>query len=264
MKSRKEAPEVRVQSTQVTKFEDAKSSAASGGFCYNITMRFDIITIFPEIFDSYFNESIIKRARAKKLIDIRIHNLRDFSRDKHKKVDDKPYGGGPGMVIKIEPLAIAISSILNDKRQAIKNKTLVVLFSADGKQFDNKMARNFAKKYERIIMICGRYEGIDERIKAIIQNSKFKIQNLSVGSYVLTGGELPAMIITDAVSRYIPGVLGKAESLEEKRYGVGVPVYTRPEVFVYKNNKYRVPKVLLSGKHKEIEAWRKSKIRKNT
>ncbi len=234
-------------------------------------MRFDIITIFPKAFDSYFGESMIKRARAKGLIDIRIHNLRDFSADKkHHKVDSPPFGGGPGMVIKIEPLARALSSLkLNIKHPSLK--TLIVLFTPGGKQFDAKIATNFAKKYNRIIMICGHYEGIDERIVKVVENWKparpaggLKIVKLSVGPYVLTGGELPAMLVVDAVMRHIPGVLGKAESLEESRHGVGMPVYTRPEIFVWpirqaqgKQKKYRVPKVLLSGNHAKVEAWRK-------
>jgi len=222
-------------------------------------MRFDIITIFPGIFDSYFKESIIKRAREKKLLDIRVHDLRRFSKDKHRKVDDKPYGGGPGMVLKIGPLAGALGSILGNKKQATRDKMLIVLFSAAGKQFNQKMAGDFSQKYDRLIMICGHYEGVDERIKKVIYDLGFKIQEVSIGPYVLTGGELPAMVAVDAISRQIPGVLGKAESLEEKRYGVGVPVYTRPEVFGHKKKKYRVPKILLSGKHNEIEKWRKER-----
>ncbi|MBU2082066.1 tRNA (guanosine(37)-N1)-methyltransferase TrmD [Patescibacteria group bacterium] len=222
-------------------------------------MRFDIITIFPKIFDSYLNESIIKRAQKNKKIKINIINLRDFATDKHKTVDEKPYGGGPGMVFKIEPLIKALSKLSPD---------LVILFSASGKQFNSKIAGDFAKKYNHIVMIAGHYEGVDERIKKVIVNCKLsryagsrqagKIIELSVGPYVLTGGELPAMIVIDAVSRHIPGVLGKMESLEEKRYGVGVPMYTRPEVFVYRGKKYPVPKVFLSGNHKEIDNWRKN------
>ncbi|MDP2945959.1 MAG: tRNA (guanosine(37)-N1)-methyltransferase TrmD [bacterium] len=235
-------------------------------------MRFDIITIFPKIFDSYLNESIIKRARKNKKIKINIINLRDFATDRHKTVDGKPYGGGPGMVFKIEPLAKVIGSILKRK---IKRTLIpaaarikVILFSTSGKQFNSKMAAEWAKKYDRIIMIAGHYEGVDERIKKIIiENWKLslfgrsptgrKIEELSIGPYVLTGGELPAMVVIDAISRHISGVLGKYESLEEKRYGVGVPMYTRPETFIYKNKKYSVPKVLLSGNHKKIENWRK-------
>ena len=228
-------------------------------------MRFDIITIFPDIFNSYLNESIIKRAQKNKKIKINIINLRDFTTDKHRTIDEKPYGGGAGMVFKIEPLIKALNSILphlnphldkGRKKEGLK-KTLIILFSASGKQFDFKMASDFAKKYNRIVMIAGHYEGVDARLKNVIRNLKLEIDELSVGPYVLTGGELPAMIVVDAISRHIPGVLGKIESLEEKRYGVGVPIYTRPEIFVYHGKKYKVPKVLLSGNHKKIEEWRK-------
>lgn len=236
-----------------------------------INMRFDVITIFPNIFDSYFNESMIKRAREKKLVDIRVHDLRMFTKDKYRKVDERPYGGGPGMVLQIEPLARALDSILRIKDPAksearqgrqesrIKKKTLILFFAAGGKQFDSKMAVDFAKKYNRIVMICGHYEGIDERVKSVIRDLGFMIQEISIGPYVLTGGEIPAMVVVDAVARHIPGVLGKEDSLEEKRHGVGVPVYTRPEVFVWKKKKYRVPKVLLSGDHKKINEWREKK-----
>ncbi len=236
-------------------------------------MRFDIITIFPDIFNSYLNESILKRAQKKKLIQIKIHNLRDFAdgrglaqtkrgitqKKKYSRVDDKPYGGGAGMVIKIEPLIKAVSSILKSKVKGQKSK--VILFSPAGKQFNNKTAAQLAKNYNKLILICGRYEGIDARVKKIIENCKLKIENLSIGPYVLTGGELPAMILIDGVSRQISGVLGKEESIEEKRFGIGVPAYTRPETFIYKGKKYPVPKVLLSGNHKEIEEWRKKQMR---
>jgi tRNA (guanine37-N1)-methyltransferase len=220
-------------------------------------MRFDIITIFPNIFDSYLNESILKRAQKKKLIKIKVHNLRDFTKDKYKKVDDRPYGGGAGMVFKIEPLIRAIGSILNHKSK----KAEIVLFSPTGKQFNNKIAAQLAKNCNHLILICGRYEGIDERVKKVFRASGFKFHELSIGPYILTGGELAAMVLIDAVSRQIPGVLGKQESLEEKRFGIGVPAYTRPEVFVWKGKKYQVPKVLLSGNHKKIEEWRKKQIK---
>jgi tRNA (guanine37-N1)-methyltransferase len=222
-------------------------------------MRFDIITIFPKIFNSYLNESILKRAQKKKLIQIEIHNLRDFTQDKHKKVDDKPYGGGPGMIIKIEPLIKAVQSL----KSKIKNqKSKIILFTPAGKQFNNKIAAQLAKNYNHLILICGRYEGIDERIKKVLHASGFKFYELSIGPYVLTGGELPAMILIDTVSRQIPGVLRKEESIEEKRLGIGVPVYTRPKVFIFKGKKYFVPKVLLSGNHKKIEEWRRAKQHK--
>jgi len=219
-------------------------------------MRFDIITIFPHIFDSYLSESILKRAQERKIIKIKVHNLRDFTKDKHKKVDDRPYGGGAGMVFKIEPLIRAIGSILNHKSK----KTEIVLFLPTGKQFDNKIAAQLAKNCNHLILICGRYEGIDERVKKVFRASGFKFHELSTGPYVLTGGELAAMVLIDAVSRQIPGVLGKQESLEEKRFGIGVPAYTRPKVFIYKGKKYQVPKILLSGNHKKIEEWRKKQI----
>jgi len=204
-----------------------------------------MITIFPELFPPYLAESILGRARERELIQTEVHNLRDFTRDPHKKVDDKPYGGGPGMVLQIEPLARALAHIPR------KRKNLVVLFSATGKQFDAKMAAAWAKKYDQIIMIAGRYEGVDARIKKIA-----KIAEISIGPYVLTGGELPALVVMDAVARHVPGVLGDAESLEEKRHGIGVPTYTRPEIFSWKGKKYRVPPVLVSGDHKKIDAWR--------
>lgn len=229
-----------------------------------MAIHFDIITVFPRMFDSYLNESMIKRARAKKLVDIRVHNLRDFTKDEHKKVDDRPYGGGPGMVIKIEPLARALASILRTKNEERRTKeTKVILFSPSGKQFTQNMARDWAKKYRRIIMVAGRYEGIDERIFKALRATNYKLQAISVGPYVLTGGELPAMVLIDAVSRHIPGFLGKTESIEEKRYGVGIPSYTRPEVFIYKKKTYRAPKVLLSGNHKKIEEWRRKHRRKS-
>src|SRR3989338_2133712 len=200
-------------------------------------MRFDIITIFPHIFDSYLNESMIKRARAKRLLDIRVHDLRKFSTDKHKKVDDRPYGGGPGMVIKLEPLVRALSSL---KLKMKSEKVKVILFSARGKEFKVKMAADWGKKNDRVLMIAGHYEGVDERIKKVVSDFGFRISDLSIGTYVLTGGELPALVVVDAVSRHIPGFLGKGESLEEKRHGVGVPVYTRPEIFRLKEKIYKV------------------------
>jgi tRNA (guanine37-N1)-methyltransferase len=225
--------------------------------------KFDIITIFPETF-SYLNESILKRAQQKGLLEIKIHNLRDFTSDKHLKVDDKPYGGGPGMVLKIEPLIKAISSILRIKNAELrmKNKTKIILFSPAGKQFNSKTAIQLAKNCNNLILVCGHYEGIDARLRSVLKNLKLKTLELSVGPYVLSGGELPAMILIDAVSRHLPGVLGKEKSLEEKRLGIGVPVYTRPEIFTLlsktgkKKTVYRVPKVLLSGNHLKINQWR--------
>lgn len=220
-------------------------------------MRFDIVTIFPEIINAYAGESILKRGRAKKLVEFFVHDLRDYTKARHRKVDDRPFGGGPGMVLQVEPLARALSSVIpasasGGKAGVQKSRMKIILFSAAGKQFTQKMAVDWAKKYDRIVMIAGRYEGVDERIKKL-----YKIEEISVGPYVLTGGELPALVVADAVSRHIPGVLGKNESLEEKRYGIGVPVYTRPEIFQWKKKNYRVPKELTIGDHKKIEEWRK-------
>ena len=206
-------------------------------------IKFDIITIFSDIFKSYFNESIIKRAQNKGLVKINIHNLRDFTKDKHKTTDDKPYGGGPGMVMMVEPIFKAIKKI-KGKPKGTKGRQRVILFSAKGKKFDQKMAKRFSK-FDQLILICGRYEGVDERVAKYIVD-----EEVSIGDYVLTGGEIPAMIVVDAVSRLIPGVLGKKESLEEIKGSY--PVYTRPEIF----NKWKVPKVLLSGNHKKIKKMR--------
>jgi tRNA (guanine37-N1)-methyltransferase len=207
-------------------------------------MKFDIITIFPKIFESYFSESIISRAQKKGLIKINIHNLRDYTSDKFQRVDDSPYGGGPGMVMMVEPIYKAIQKIKKTK------KTKVILFSTKGKKFDQKMAKSFSK-LDKLIMICGRYEGVDERVAQYIVD-----EEVSTGDYVLTGGEIPAMIVVDAVSRFIPGVLGKHESLEEIKGSY--PVYTRPESIIINKKKRTVPKVLLSGNHKKIEEWRKN------
>ncbi len=207
-------------------------------------MVFHFITIFPEAIKGYFDSSILKRARKNNLLKVKFYNPRDFTKDKHKKVDDKPFGGGPGMVMKIEPIIKTISKIKSQKSK-------IILLSPAGKQFNQKMAREWVKKYKNIILISGHYEGIDARVKKIL-----KAEEISAGPYVLTGGELAGGIVIDAVSRHIPGVLGKKESLEEKR-GIGIPTYTRPEVFVWKGKKYRAPKILLSGNHKKITEWRK-------
>jgi len=209
-------------------------------------IRFNIITIFPHIFESYFSESIIKRAQKKGLVKINVYNLRDYTNDKHKSVDDKPYGGGPGMVMMVKPIFKAIKKLKKPHyAKASRGGVKIILFSPRGKKFDQKMAKRFSK-LDRLIMICGRYEGVDERVAKYIAD-----EEISVGDYVLTGGEIPAMIVVDAVSRFIPGVLGKHESLEEIKGSY--PVYTRPEKFL----KWPVPKVLLSGDHKKIEEWRK-------
>ena len=214
-------------------------------------MKFKIITIFPESIKAYLGESILRRAQVKKLISVRFHNPRDFATDGHRTVDDKPYGGGPGMVMKAEPILKAIEQALKGTEKPVK----IILFSVGGKQFEAKTARDLAKKYKTIVMICGRYEGVDARVKKVL-----KAEEISVGPYVLTGGEVPAMLVIDAVSRHIPGVLGRADSLEEVRYGTGLPTYTRPEALKYKGKIYRTPKILASGHHQRIEEfWRRQK-----
>jgi len=214
-------------------------------------VRFDIITIFPEVFGSYFNQSILQRAQKKGLIKVFLHNLRDYTTDKHKTVDDSPYGGGPGMVFKIEPVYQAVKKLKSKvKNKKSKIKTRVVLFSTRGKKFDEKTARRFLQ-YQQLILVCGRYEGVDERVAKYVAD-----EEISVGDFVLAGGELAAMMVVEAVARFIPGVLGKKESLESIKGSY--PVYTRPEVFSPRRGvKWSVPKVLLSGDHKKIEQWRK-------
>ncbi len=214
-------------------------------------MQFDIITIFPDFFNSFLSESIMKRALEKRLIKIRLHNLRDFTSDLHKTVDDRPFGGGIGMIMKVEPIFKAVKTI---KQKNKKQK--VILFTPRGKKFNQKMAYQFSK-LDQIIMICGRYEGIDERVAKYIAD-----ETISIGNFILMGGEVAAMAVIEAVSRLIPGVLGKPRLLKErvtKEKGfVEYPQYTRPEVFSPKKRIYwRVPKVLLSGNHKKIEEWRK-------
>lgn len=215
-------------------------------------MNFHIISIFPESFESYINASIIKRARDFGLIKINIINPRVFTNDKHNTMDDNPYGGGVGMVLKAEPIIKAADEIISKT----KEKTKVIILSPNGSQFDNKKAKFLAKQYKNIILICGKYEGIDERVKKAL-----KAEEVSAGPYILSGGELPALIIIDAVSRQIKGVLGKKESLEESREVRNYPLYTRPEEIVFKGKKYKTPKTLLSGNHKKIEEWRKKNVK---
>ncbi len=213
----------------------------------NKKIRFDFLTVFPNILDSYWQESLWKRAMARGIIEVNFHNLRDYSLEKHRKVDDRPFGGGPGMVLQIEPIYRALKKI------NARKKGRVILLSARGKKFSQKDALRLSK-YDQIIFLCGRYEGVDERVALNIAD-----EEISVGDYVLSGGELPAMVIAEAVARHREGFLGKAESLEEVNGSFAT--YTRPPVFYpEKNNKrrsWRVPKVLLGGNHKEIETWRR-------
>jgi tRNA (guanine37-N1)-methyltransferase len=214
-------------------------------------MRFDVITIFPHIFDSYLGESLFRRAIQSGVVDVRIHDLRKYSADKkHRKVDDKPFGGGPGMVLQVEPIWKAVQSLAKGKSQRTKGRTRTILFSTRGKKLDAKTAKRLSR-YDRLILICGRYEGVDERVGRYVAN-----EELSVGDYVLSGGEIPALAVMEAVSRFMPGFLGKYSSLEDVKGSY--PVYTRPETFTPKRGtRWSVPKELMSGDHKRIAAWRK-------
>jgi len=218
-------------------------------------MNFHVITIFPGMFKSYLDDSILARAIKNKKITVAFYNPRDFAFDKHKKVDDRPYGGGPGMVMMAEPIlrAMASAKIKIKKKKRDASKAKIIIFSPKGKKFTNTYARALAKKYKDIILVSGRYEGIDARVKKIL-----KAEEVSIGDYILTGGELPAMVMIDAIARQNKGVLGKFESLEENRVSSSV-IYTRPETLVYKGKKYKVPKVLLSGHAKNIEEWKKKR-----
>ena len=213
-------------------------------------MRFDIITLFPEIIKSFGNEALIARAQAKKIISINPHFLRDSGEGPHRKVDDRPYGGGAGMVMMAAPIANEL------KKLKKKKKTKIIVFSANGKIFNQATARRYAK-LDQLIMICGRYEGIDERVAKYLAN-----EEVSIGEYVLFGGEVPAMIVMEAVTRLLPGALGKPASLDEESFskiGLEYPHYTRPEVF----QKHKVPPVLLSGNHAKIAEWRRKKSKKH-
>ena len=219
-------------------------------------MKFNIISIFPQISSSYFNESIIKRAQEKKIIKIKVHDLRDFTKDKHKTVDDTIYGGGAGMLLKVEPIYKAIKKIAKNKKIA---KQKIILLSAQGKKWNQSLAKKYSQ-LESLTFICGRYEGVDERVKHFID------EEISVGDYILTGGELGAMIIIDSITRLIPGVLGNSESLlDESHNDSGIleyPQYTKPAEFKVGDKKYLVPKTLLSGNHALIQEWKEKHVKK--
>lgn len=215
-------------------------------------MNFHIITIFPNIFDSYLKEGLLKRAQQKNKIKIKIYNLRDFTSDKHKTVDDRPFGGGPGMVLKVDPIYRAVKEI----KKNCSSNCRIILLSARGETFNQKKAIKL-KKYQDIILICGRYEGVDERVAKYIAD-----EEISIGDYILSGGELGALILIEVVTRLIPGVLGNKESIEENRQMSGYPVYTRPEMVVINGKLRKVPKVLLSGNHKAITEWRIKNIKR--
>ncbi|MGB9706556.1 MAG: tRNA (guanosine(37)-N1)-methyltransferase TrmD [Microgenomates group bacterium] len=225
-------------------------------------MRIDILTIFPEMFKGPFGESIIKRAQTKGLVQINIHNLRKWAVDKRGTVDDRPYGGGTGMIMMIEPIDRALKEL---KSKAKSQKSKVILLDPRGEVFNQKMARKLAKE-KHLIFICGHYEGIDERVREHLTD-----ETISIGDYVLTGGELPAMVIVDAVVRLIPGVLEKPEAITTESFAIRnsqldnsqlleYPQYTRPENF----KGWKVPKILLSGNHKKIAEWRKKKAEELT
>lgn len=215
-------------------------------------MKFTAITLFPEMITDYASAAILGRALKSQKISVSTVNPRAFATDKHGTVDDKPYGGGAGMVMKIEPLYKAIKQAA----PRASKKRRVVLMSASGRPFTQRVAEEFAREYSELVFVCGRYEGVDARVAEFID------EEISVGPYVLTGGELPALIIMDAVSRLVPGVLGNESSLAEESHnadGVGeYPQYTRPEVF----KKLKVPEELLNGNHKQIGEWRKNNSKK--
>lgn len=208
-------------------------------------MKCDVLTIFPDIFTAYLNESITKRAMEKNLLDVRLYNIRDFSDNSHQKVDDYPFGGGAGMVFKPEPIFRAMDFLNED---GVLRK--VILLTPQGIPFNQSIAENYAKEKKRFVFICGRYEGIDERVKTRVD------EEISIGDYVLTGGELAALVIIDAVTRLLPGALGDERSVEDESFSWGLldyPHYTRPREF----RGLCVPEVLLSGNHREIEYWRR-------
>ena len=223
-------------------------------------MKFHLITLFKEACDAYLSASIISRARKEKKISIKYQNPRDFvagPAGSYKKVDERPYGGGPGMVMSALPIVKAVQKSLGGSTAKLKGNKVIVWFSPSGKQFTNKDADAIIKKYDEVVLVCGRYEGIDERAKKILKTIA-TVKEFAVGEAVYTGGELPALAIVDAVTRRLPGVLGKDVSIEERRVASSA-VYTRPETILYKKKKYRVPTVLQTGHHAKINEWRKKK-----
>ena len=217
-------------------------------------MRIDVVTGFPKLMQSPLNESIVKRAQAKGLVEILVHDLRDFAADRHKTIDDTPYGGGAGMILKAEPVFACIESL-----QQQRSYDEVIYLSADGERLTQRVANELSLK-RHLLLLCGHYKGVDERIREALVT-----REISIGDYVLTGGELPALVVIDAVVRLIPGVLGDGESLLTDSFqsgsgGLDAPHYTKPEEF----RGMKVPDVLLSGNHKEIEAWRAERRHQRT
>jgi len=226
-------------------------------------MRIDIISIFPKMFEPVLNESIIKRARIKGKVKIHIHDLRDYSSDKHRKVDDRPFGGGSGMLMRPEPIFKAVEKIKSQSHPSLSLRTSkvakpqVILLCPQGKRLTQKTAKALSK-YKHLILICGHYEGVDERVRERLVD-----EEVSIGDYILTGGELPAMVLVDSVVRLLPGVLGDKNSLNFESFEDNLleyPHYTRPARF----RGMCVPEVLLSGDHKKIEVWRKQEAVKRT
>ena len=219
-------------------------------------MKFHIITLFSEACDAYLSASIIGRARKEKKIFVQYQTPRDFVDNKWGKVDERPYGGGPGMVMSAMPVIKAVQAGLTPRSQrggTKRKKQVIIWFSPSGKQFTNKDADTLMK-YDDVVLVCGRYEGIDERAKKALKTLA-TVKEFAVGEAVYTGGEIPALAIVDAVTRRIPGALGKDTSVEERRVASSA-VYTRPETIEFKKKKYRVPKVLQTGHHANIDAWR--------
>ena len=214
-------------------------------------MKFEVFTLLPEVFPPYLDKSILNRARQRGLIDVRVHNIRDYTHDKHHTTDDTPYGGGGGMVMKPEPVFEAVESVLGLETLQSRPVTIpVILMTPQGRVFTQRVAEELSR-YERIALLCGRYEGVDERIREHLVTDE-----ISVGDYVLTGGELPALMIIDAVSRLIPGVLGDPTGAEDDSHSMGLleyPHYTKPPEF----RGWKVPDVLASGNHAKIDEWRR-------
>jgi len=213
-------------------------------------MKIDVLTLFPAMFAGPLDESIVRRAREARLLDLKIHNLRDWTHDRHKTVDDRPFGGGPGMLLKVEPLFEAIESLQREK-------TRVILLSPSGRKFDQSIARELAQQ-DDLLLVCGSYEGFDERVREALADDE-----LSIGDYVLTNGALPAMVVIDAIARLLPGVLGDDESSHDESFSHGLleyPQYTRPAEF----RGMKVPEMLLSGNHAEIEKWRREQAKLRT
>jgi tRNA (guanine37-N1)-methyltransferase len=216
-----------------------------------VSLRFDVVSLFPEVFEPVFSAGVVGRAISRGLLELHAHDLREHTHDRHRQVDDLPYGGGPGMVLKPEPLFEAIEAI------RAENPGPVILMEPWGEPFTQQVARELAAE-PGLVIVCGRYEGIDDRVRESLAD-----REISIGDYVLSGGELPAMVVVDAVSRLVPGVLGDEESLTGDSFTAGLlghPQYTRPAEF----RGLRVPEVLLSGNHREIEAWRQAQAQRRT